>query len=471
VLSVAILLAGCGGGGGGGGGGKPTATYTLSGAVSGLDGGEVVLAVTGAPDVRVTANGNVALAAGLRNGAAYTVSVKTPPVLQACAVTNGTGKIAGSNVSNVQVACARAPVSLAITAPADDDLVPVDGARTVTAAIGGTLPAALNWQVLPAGMAANATVTPVSSSVTTAVVEFRASVPGDYTLRLTSDDDDSKVAQIELRVHTVYTAVDSLIQNRTYLQANGTVKSESDGAPVGAMKAIAQGHRFGVAVRVDGTVVSWGLTTAPVPSGLTQVKQVAAGDYFAVAIREDGTMVAWGKRNSDAEIPESLANAKFKDADATNAVIAAILEDGTITAWSGDTGEVETLPAAWQGRKFTQVCGTVWHVMAIDVAGTLFSWKPLSSVVSALDTVPATSGAVTAVYCGSEHAALVQSDGRVRTWGDELGPGGAFDSATLSSFPRIKGATFYSFGNPQFLTEGGAIVDIAGYVVTSVDDL
>lgn len=470
VLVLAILLAGCGGGGGGGNGGgsPPPATYALTGTVSGLDGSEVLLAVAGKADVSVAANGSVALASGLANGAAYAVTVKTQPTLQLCTVTNGTGNVAGANV-NVLVNCARAPVTLAISAPANNDLVPLNGARTVTATIAGTLPDALNWEVLTSGMPSDATVTPVSSSPTGAVVEFQATVPGAYTLRLTSDDDVSKSAEITLRVHTEYTAIDSLVQGRIYLQADGTVHSEDDGAPSEPMQAVAQGHRYGVAVRMNGTVTSWGLTTAAVPADLAQVKRVAAGAYYSAALLEDDTLVLWGRIGAnDAQVPASLATAKFKAVEPTLTDVAAILEDGTLVAWDGQWGTLKSLPSDWQGRKFTQLCGTNAHVLAIDEAGTLHSWNLLTSQPSALDTPPVTT-TVSAVYCGSDHAALMQANGRVMTWGDDLGGNGPFDSTTVPGFPRIKGAAFWSYGDPRFLTETGAIVDREGNVIMDVD--
>lgn len=93
-------------GGGDAGDAGPGASYTVGGAVTGLDGTGLVL-TSGGADVNVPANGNFAFPAQA-DGSAYAVTVKTQPTnkSQTCTVTNGAGTVAGANVTNVAVACA-----------------------------------------------------------------------------------------------------------------------------------------------------------------------------------------------------------------------------------------------------------------------------------------------------------------------------------------------------------------------------
>jgi hypothetical protein len=470
VLSAAGALSACGGGGGGGTGAPaPSATYTVSGTVSGMAGGTLVLLVNGS-DVSATANGSLVLASGLSNGSAYAVSVKTQPATHTCTVANGSGNIASANVSSVQVACVENHVSIA--SPADDVLVPLAAAQEIQVTFAGTSADRLTWTVLPAGIAANATVTAVSSTATSAVVSFSASVADDYTVRVTNQDDPSKVSEVEIRVHDVYTHITGKSQRRAFLRADGQVHSDMVGAPTAAAIHIATGYRQGVAALADGTVVAWGdVIRAPVPSGLTGVKAVAAGSYFAMAQKADDTLTIWGHLNNDAVMAAEVVGAKVLDFDASLSTMQVVKEDGSMVVWSGDSGNLHTLPAAWQGRKFKKVCGTGWHVVAVDEAGAVYSWNPVNTGDPALDTPPATSGPVAAVFCGDSHAALVQEDGRVLTWGEDLGSNGAFDSNTVSGFPRIKDASFYTYGDPAFLTEGGAVIDRNGQLVRDLDDL
>jgi hypothetical protein len=82
-------------------------TYTVGGNVSGLVGSGLVLQLNGANDLSVSADGTFTFPSALANGSAYAVTVGTQPgsPAQTCAVTNGTGTIAGANVANVVVTC------------------------------------------------------------------------------------------------------------------------------------------------------------------------------------------------------------------------------------------------------------------------------------------------------------------------------------------------------------------------------
>ncbi|MGB5081358.1 MAG: beta-propeller fold lactonase family protein, partial [Burkholderiales bacterium] len=106
-LFLAFLLTACGGGGDGGGGGGAS-TFTIGGTVSGLS-GTVVLQNNGGGDLTVSVNAGFTFATALANGGTYNVTVLTQPADQTCTVTNGSGTISGSNVTNVSVACVSLP--------------------------------------------------------------------------------------------------------------------------------------------------------------------------------------------------------------------------------------------------------------------------------------------------------------------------------------------------------------------------
>ena len=105
ALAAALLLASCGGGGGGEE--APPPTYTIGGTVSGLSGTGLILQNSGGNNLAVSANGSFAFNAGLLNGASYSVTVFAQPtnLSQTCAVTSGSGTVAGANVTNVTVTC------------------------------------------------------------------------------------------------------------------------------------------------------------------------------------------------------------------------------------------------------------------------------------------------------------------------------------------------------------------------------
>jgi hypothetical protein len=81
--------------------------YTVGGTISGLLGQGLVLENDGVDDLAVAADGTFTFASGLADGAAYQVTVKTAPShpSQTCTITNGSGSIAGADVTNVAIAC------------------------------------------------------------------------------------------------------------------------------------------------------------------------------------------------------------------------------------------------------------------------------------------------------------------------------------------------------------------------------
>jgi alpha-tubulin suppressor-like RCC1 family protein len=79
-----------------------------------------------------------------------------------------------------------------------------------------------------------------------------------------------------------------------------------------AVKAIAAGSDFSLALKTDGTVVAWGDNTygqTALPVGLQSVTSVTAGSQHAVALRSDGTVISWGYSSSGKlTVPLGLTN-------------------------------------------------------------------------------------------------------------------------------------------------------------------
>jgi len=111
LFAILSALTACGGGGGGGSPPPPppppATTYTVTAAVTGLAGSGLTLLDNGGDSKAVSADGSVTFATALANAATYAVTVGTQPATpsQTCTVTNGSGTIAGANVTNVAVAC------------------------------------------------------------------------------------------------------------------------------------------------------------------------------------------------------------------------------------------------------------------------------------------------------------------------------------------------------------------------------
>jgi hypothetical protein len=85
-----------------------TSTFTVGVTVTGLAGTGLVLQNNGADNLSITGNASFTFATPVLSGAAYAVTVSTPPSTpsQNCTVANGSGTVGGANVTNVTVTCA-----------------------------------------------------------------------------------------------------------------------------------------------------------------------------------------------------------------------------------------------------------------------------------------------------------------------------------------------------------------------------
>ena len=103
---------GNGGGGGGGGGGKPK-SYSVGGDISGVSGGSVTLRNNNTDDLVLTTDGGFTFSTKLRDGSDYAVTIAGSSAGLTCTVVgdSGTGRVSGSNVTDVVVACVSEPIA------------------------------------------------------------------------------------------------------------------------------------------------------------------------------------------------------------------------------------------------------------------------------------------------------------------------------------------------------------------------
>jgi len=103
IIIVLFSLSGCGGESNN----SSPSTYTIGGTVSGLSGSGLVLKNNGGDDLNISGNGGFTFSAAITDGNAYAVTVSTQPSspAQTCSVTNGSGTVSGSNVTNVSISC------------------------------------------------------------------------------------------------------------------------------------------------------------------------------------------------------------------------------------------------------------------------------------------------------------------------------------------------------------------------------
>lgn len=86
--------------------GSSSSTFSIGGTVSGLStSASVTLLDNGTDSLTVTANGAFNFKTKLASGAKYAVTVGTQPTGETCTVSNGSGTVGSSNVTNVGVSC------------------------------------------------------------------------------------------------------------------------------------------------------------------------------------------------------------------------------------------------------------------------------------------------------------------------------------------------------------------------------
>ena len=183
---------------GGSGGDGSTKGFTVGGSVTGLTGTGLVLQDNAADDLAVSADGAFTFATGLADGASYAVTVKTQPSNQSCAVTNGSGNIAGAKITNVAVACSSAASTVGGTVTglpkgqtlvlqdngADDLTLTDSGPFTFATKVGSGKPYAVTVLTQPAGITCTVTNgggTMGGTAITNVAVACKGSVTFAYT--------------------------------------------------------------------------------------------------------------------------------------------------------------------------------------------------------------------------------------------------------------------------------------------------
>lgn len=79
-------------------------TYTVGGTVSGL-GGSVILQNNAGDNLTISADGSFVFVSSMQSGASYAITVLNQPTGQTCTVSNGSGTVATSNITNVTITC------------------------------------------------------------------------------------------------------------------------------------------------------------------------------------------------------------------------------------------------------------------------------------------------------------------------------------------------------------------------------
>jgi alpha-tubulin suppressor-like RCC1 family protein len=252
--------------------------------------------------------------------------------------------------------------------------------------------------------------------------------------------------------------------------------------------AIAAGGAHSLALKSDGTMLSWGNDNYgqlgdstidpnnPTPSavlGASNIVAIAAGGVHSLALKSDGTILSWGRDDlgqlGDGTVDPSnptpsavLGATNIVGIVAGGAHSLALKSDGTMLSWgynvygqlgNGTAGGNNPTPSAVLGA--TNIVGIVAggvHSLALKSDGTMLSWGSNSSVQLGDGTAgpnnptpSAVLGAtnIVGIAAGSDHSLALKSDGTILSWGydnyGQLGDGTAFPGNPTPS--AVLGAT------------------------------
>jgi hypothetical protein len=184
--------------------------------------------------------------------------------------------------------------------------------------------------------------------------------------------------------------------------------------------AIAAGHSHGLAVREDGSVVTWGVdlfrAAVPVPAEATNVIAVAAGDSHSLALTSEGKVLAWGSAiyNGQTLIPSGLSNVVAIAAGHTHNL--ALKADGTVVRWGTTLG--------WPGdpsglTNVVAISSRAWHSLALRADGTVAAWNGLR--YGEANVPPGLTGVV-AIAAGIARNIMITNGGKAFEFGDPRSP-------------------------------------------------
>jgi len=222
------------------------------------------------------------------------------------------------------------------------------------------------------------------------------------------------------------------------LKSDGTVVAWGDPENPGAIvpegltgiTSISAGQDFVLAVKDDGTVAAWGggvddfgKDLKVYAATLTDVVAVAAGTSFStgVALKSDGSIVSWGDdtfkmETGSVEVPLPTGTGYTAIANGGYQAVA-ITADSSVFVWGTDDayGQKSDMPAGLTG--VTAVAAGRDFTLALKSDGTVVGWGNGITHGTINLAIPAGLTGVVAISAGTDYAIALKSDGTVVGWG------------------------------------------------------
>ena len=153
-------------------------------------------------------------------------------------------------------------------------------------------------------------------------------------------------------------------------------------------------------------------TATPHPFAM---KDVAVGASFTLAVLNNGTMVTWGfNREGQASLPRWMATKPVKEVEVGSNYAIALGEDGRVYGWGKDEFGQLKIPTSALSNVRT-ISASLGHVMALKTNGDLLIWG--RNDFKQLAVPLAAHKRLIAIGAGHSHALAVKNDGKVVAWG------------------------------------------------------
>jgi len=247
-----------------------------------------------------------------------------------------------------------------------------------------------------------------------------------------------------------------------------------------AIKDVAVGASFSLAVLQNNTLVTWGFNRdgqASLPRWMNgrAVDQVETGSNYAVALGTDGRVYGWGKNDFGQLTIPTAATSGVRSVSAGLGHVMAIKTNGALVIWGrNDFKQTEAPAIARTG--LSAVAAGHSHSLAVK-SGKVLAW---GRNTWGQTNVPSTLTNVIAVAGGFDHSLALRSNGSVVCWGRNNEnqcrlPNGMKDVIAISagvgySLAMTRDGQVYAWGRnnlgqakiPNGISKAGAIS--AGYV-------
>jgi hypothetical protein len=229
---------------------------------------------------------------------------------------------------------------------------------------------------------------------------------------------------------TDVSAIASNAGNTIALRSNGTVVTWGDRAggfsppaTLNEVKAVAVSDKFMMALRRDGILVLWGLTADSrgfVNYSVTGVAAIAASPGYPLALKRDGTVVTL-----DVDAFGAVTGTKVAEGIVAIAAGGAhglgITTGGKVIGWGDNSLHQTSIPAGLDNVVAVAVAASRDSSLALTNDGYVFAWGG-NETISNDRTTGMVSGAyglsgIKAIAAKHYHALALTNDGKVIAWG------------------------------------------------------